>query len=270
MKMPDLKTFKAFTILNILLLLLFAQNFYGQKATMGFAADYSDIFERLAEKKTANPKIKPDELVVFANDLLALKGLNFEFELDQSVCNIVAERRKKLKPGEPDKISGRFLLQPKTGNATNVFIPNILPSACGKCFATLPVIAADATEFIVLIQNRNIGFLRANGLYLNEVALLDNKDTNKVVRRWTIPFRSIPLGVSPDGTRLYLPLPSKNFDELALVFYENSVIEFVQRADAELNEKPSEVKGSLALLKLLSFGTDEKKRILRYAEPCAQ
>lgn len=269
--MPNQKKFNRLTTVNILLLLLllFAQNFYGQ-ATTGFAADYSDVFERLAEKKTANPKIKPDELAVFANNLLAQKGLNYEFELDQSVCNIVAERRKKLKPGQSDKIGGKFLLQPKTGNATNVFIPNILSSPCGKCFATLPVVAADETEFVVLIQNRNVGFLRANGLFLNEVALLDNKDTNKIVRRWTIPFRSIPLGVSSDGMRLYLPLPSKNFDEIVLSIYENGVIEFVQRAEAELGEKPSEVKGSVAPFKLLSFGTDEKKRTLRYTESCTQ
>lgn len=204
-------------------------------STLGFTADYSDIFERLEEKKTANPKIKPEEFAAFANDLLARKGLNYEFELDQSVCKIVAERRKKLKPGQPDKIGGRFMLQPTTGNATNIFIPNIQATPCGKCFATLPVIGADEKDFIVLIQNRNTGFLRSDKLILNEVAHVDNKDVGKTIRSWAVPFRSVPLGVSEDGESLYLPLPSKNTVELALIVYENGVVEFIPRSAAELN-----------------------------------
>jgi len=271
MKILSRKFFNKLIIVNILLFLLsFSQNLYGQMATTGFSVDYSDVFERLAEKKAASPKIKPDELTLFANELLAQKGLNYEFELNQSVCSIVAERRKKLKPGATDKIGGKFLLQPKTGDATNIFIPNIQSSSCGKCFATLPVVAADETEFIALIQNRNTGFLRSNNLILNEVTLVDNKDSGKIIRRWTVPFRSVPLRISADGERLYLPLPSKNFDELVLIVYENGVVEFIPRNAAELNEKPIEAKGSIAPFKELSFGTDEKKRILRYMENCTQ
>lgn len=243
-------------------------NFYGQ-ATTGFTADYSDVFQLLAEKKSANPKIKSGELTRFANELLGQKGLNYEFELDPSVCRVVAERRKKLKSGESNKVGGKFLLKPKEGNPTNIFIPDILVTPCGKCFATMPVVAADENEIIVLIQKRNVGFLREDGLVLNEIVLLDNKDTNKINRRWKTPFRTIPLGVSLDGKRLYLPLPNNNLDELALIVYENGVVEFVERGAAELNDEAIQ-SSHTAPFKLASFGTDDKKRVLRYAENCNQ
>lgn len=267
--MPCLKNIK-FIVLVFSLCLFVSSNAGAQQATLGFTAEYSNIFELLAEKKTANPKIKPEELAAFANDLLTKKGLNYEFEFLPQICNAVAERRKKLKPNEPNKIGGKFNLQPKEGDATNIFIPNIESAPCGKCFLTLPVVAADDKEFIALIQNRNTGFLRTDGFSLNEIALIDAKDLNKIIRRWTIPFAATPLGVSADGLRLFLPLPAKNLDELVLIVFENGVIEFVKRADAEIKDLPTEMKNNAAPFKFLSFGAAENQRILKFKEKCLQ
>lgn len=251
-------------------LLAFAFNAVGQSATTGLPLTPSDLFAKLSELKAANPKITADELLKQATDLMNKNGLNYEFELDTNTCTKIAEARKQLKPEQGTAVGGRIKLTPKEGDAVLVFVPNFENSTCGKCYAPIPLVAATGQDFVAVIQGQNVGFVRPTNLGLNFIELVDNQNLNTTVRRWLTPQRSVPLGVSEDGNRLYLALPASGFEELALIVHENGVIELAKREGLDLKDKGTEVKdpaNSLSV-KYLSFGTGASKRVLKFSAPC--
>jgi hypothetical protein len=61
---------------------------------------------------------------------------------------------------------------------------------------------------------------------LDEAALVDGTMT-KVLRTWQLPYQSVPVGISPDGTKLYVEFYEHELDALVLELLEDGRVRFM-------------------------------------------
>ena len=60
------------------------------------------------------------------------------------------------------------------------------------------------TDFITVIAGRNIRFHLPSNFYTSEARLVEPNEHSKMKRKWRIPFRGTPIGVSHDENVIYL------------------------------------------------------------------
>lgn len=260
--------------LAIFFVLTAAFSLSGQVVT-GLKVKSSDIFERLADKKAENSKISASDLATFANELLDKQGVNYEFSFDSNTCSLLDEKRKNLKKDQSKELNVRGTFTPEIGDKTTLFLPEVIfiEGNCKRCFVRLPVVAATEKDFMTIIQERNVNFLLPGNFSLETVALVDNVSPANVKRIWKVPSRTVPIGVSEDGKRLYLDLNINELNDLALVIYENGVAQFNVKKDLNLSEKAAPLKdfpkdSNSSSVSYISFGTGETKRTLKFSSPC--
>lgn len=258
-----------------LILFGFNTTAFSQKFTAdSFQIEYSTAFEELKSLRTANPKLSATELAAAGNALLDKKGLNYDFAFDAPTCQRIREAQAKQKdPKIPLKLKADF--KSVEGETTNVILPpiNFEIDACGRCFTKIPLLEATEKDFITIIRNRNIKFFTPPNFIADEVYLLDNKSPNQIVRRWKVPFRAQPIGVSSDGKIIYLELPLPELKDLTLLIFEEGVFQLYAKSDAALSEKPVVLKDfksveANANVAFVSFGAADNRRVLQYPTAC--
>ncbi len=247
---------------------------HGQVKIDSFQIKSSTLLEDILKIKSVNPKISVIDLAEQANALLQTKGINFDFAFDQSVCQKVLDARQKQKDKtQPVKLNATL----KSVDAENaaVSLPDISfeKNECGRCFIQMPVFEFSGKDFITSIQETNIKFFTPSNFIFNEVDLIDNKNPLNIVRKWFTPFRTAPLGISDDLKLLYLELPDKELNELALVIFDNGGFQFYAKSDLDLTAKSAKLTDlpkemNTPNTAFLSFIIGDKIQTLKYNTSC--
>lgn len=231
----------------------------------------ANLYQEIEKKATAEPNITPAALAKYANDLLAKKGLDFEFDLCEFLAKYNRTPPSRLgsnKPrtyklpmtqtdGQPVTFEARFDSEGGSG-------------PCGECFVSIPATRVTAKEIEVIASSKKYVVVRPRMFSLDEIDLVD-PTMRKVIRTW--PFGGTPVGVSSDGTKLYFEVYFESgTSNLLLELSETGAMRFLLRNEIklakgeEVKKHPIDPKNAYQSFLRFRFGT--RSLILRYSEPC--
>lgn len=234
------------------------------------------VFADVKALKASNPKMNSAELVDAANTILAKQGVAFTFSFDEATCMAIDKAIKSLK-NPPPKVNLKTKLRSVGAEAANLTLPpaDFSNQECSKCSVTLPVLELTEKEFVALMLGKNIKFHLPTNLAVSEVILVDEKDLTTIKKKWRVPYRTVPLGVSYDENVLYLGLPDPELKELSLAVFGEGVFQFATREEAESNGKATPLKDlakdpadpNLAFLRFENRGL---KQVVKYSNACGR
>jgi hypothetical protein len=242
---------------------------FGQMVSMNpFDISPPTIFDQVKAVRSANQKMTPAELVDAANKLLEKQGIAFTFSFDEATCQAVDKSIKSLK-NPPPRVNLRTKLRSVGAEAATLTLPpaDFSNSQCSKCSVTLPVFEVTDQDFIALMLGTNIKFHRPTNFLTSEAYLVDDKDLTTIKKKWRIPFRSVPLGVSYDENVLYIALHDTELKDLSLAVFSEGVFQFATREEAESNGKPTPLQG-VSEVSLMRFENRELKHVVKFSKSC--
>ena len=239
-----------------------------------FEVERSTLLDDLKELKAANPKMKPEELAAAANELLGQKGLNFDVRFDAATCQKIAQaiaaRKDKNEP-----LNLRTALKSPVGETATLLLPEVgfATGACAACYVSIPILEATPSEFVTIVEGRNLKFFLPSNFVLYEAALVEAKDLSTVKRRWKLPVRARPLSISYDGNVLYLAFAEPELAELVLAVFGEGVYQIAPRRELDEGVKATPVKDfpkdatdpGRAVLK---FEHGDASHFVRYSADC--
>jgi len=228
----------------------------------------SDVIRKVSERARESPALSPAELAAYGNDLIAKKG--FDYDID--VCDILSLAERKQN-STADVVRRYQLSSAFGGKLTFRFtIANSNESLCGQCWTSIPVAQLTDKEMVVLAAGSRHRVQRPPAFILDEVQLVD-ATLKKVLRTWPLPYEAVPVGISADGTKLYVDFYTENkLDDLVLEVSENGPPQFRERAvmksseDKSIDDYPKDP--SNAYLSFITFRVDEKTYHLKFTAPC--
>jgi hypothetical protein len=231
----------------------------------------STFVEQLKALRSANPQMTPSQVVTAANGLLDKTGINFAMLFDSATC----ERLKKVKmeqkdPNAPLKLGATLKSVDAEGAALSLPEPKFPASADCNCYIELPMLQMTDVDFITIISERNIRFHKPANFSTHEVFLLDVKDPKTTKRKWRIPFRGVPIGISFDENVLYLAFPDPALNDLSLMVFGEGVFQIGTRAEAEQGGigKVIKIAGGPGDDSRVQFDRWQKSMIISYKNPC--
>lgn len=227
----------------------------------------SNILSEIAERKKIQPTITAKKLTAFANELLEKKGFDYSFE----VCDILSSRDKK---STASSMSKRYRASLTNGQELmlNLDVSNPSEGLCGECWIRVPSRRVTEREIHLISRGKTYRIRRTSAFHLDDAQLVD-ETLKKVLRKWEFPDQSVPIGISPDGTKLYVDVQAQeSLDDIVLEVSEDGTLAFRDRAGLALNEGtvlenvPSDPKN--AYLSFVKFQSGNKTYIVRYTAPC--
>lgn len=199
-----------------------------------FEVRKSTLVEQIKGIKVVNPKLTQTEFANAANALLDKIGIAFAFYFDAATCERIAKiKNGRNDPKAPLKLGATLKSVETEGASLALPEPLFASPECGGCYIELPALQVTENDFITVIAERNIRFVKPSNFAVNEAVLLDAKDRSIIKRKWRIPFRSTPIGVSYDENVLYLAFEEPELSELSLLVFSEGVFQIGTRADAE-------------------------------------
>ena len=256
---------------TIILLLLFGITAAAVRAQMYKAAPLpvqrSTFVAQLKALRASNTRATPAELARAANEILDKNGINFAVSFDKPTC----DRIKNVKAQQKDPSAPLTLgttLKSVDAEGASLILPEPIFSAgdCG-CFIELPLLQLTDRDFIAVVSGQNIKFHLPSNFFTEVAVLVDAKEPLTVKRRWRIPFRSSPIGVSHDENVLYLAFHEPELADLSLIVFGEGVFQIGTRSEAEEGGKGKSVEGSGAE-RLMRFDRWGKSYLVRYRDAC--
>src|SRR6185503_426683 len=127
-------------------------------------------------------------------------------------------------------------------------------------------------EMVLLAAGNRHRVKRPAAFVLDEVYLVD-ATLKKVLRTWQLPYQAVPVGMSADGTKLYVDFyKGNNLDDLVLEVSENGPPQFRDRAVIKSSEgktiEDHPKDPSNAYLSFMTFRADENTYHLKFTAPC--
>ena len=230
------------------------------------------LISQLIALRGSKPLLTPAEFSEAANMLLDRSGINFSVFLDSASCDLIAKAKSKQKdPKAPLDIGAKL----KSVDAEGAFL--VLPeplypfSPSCNCQIELPVLQMTDADFITVIRGRNIRFHLPTTFSTSEALLIDPKNESTVKKRWKIPFRATPVGVSHDENVVYLAFREVELADIALAVFGEGVFQITTKAEAEDGGK-----GKLSMISVTPDGENRvrfdrwgKSFIVSFKPPCA-
>lgn len=222
-------------VLTISLSLFLSFSLFAQMAKLApFEVGKSTLIEQIKAVKAANPKLTAAEFSAAANALLDKNGVTFAFSFDAATCERITKIKNERKdPSAPLRLGATLKSVDAEGAALALPEPVFASAECGGCYIELPTLQVTAKDFITVIGGRNIRFVLPANFSVNEAVLLDAKNEVLIKRKWRIPFRSTPIGVSHDENVLYFGFDEPELSDLSLMIFGEGVLQIGTRADAE-------------------------------------
>jgi hypothetical protein len=224
----------------------------------------SNIIQELAQRKKTQPAITSKELAAVGNELLEKRG--FDYSVD--VCHILYMGKST------DSIANHEFTLASGGKQSFKFtVVSSNEALCGECgISMMPSVQVTKTEMVLVSEGKRYRVRRPVSFALEEVQLLDAR-MKKVLRTWQLPYETFPVGISPDGNRLYLQFGTEHqLDGLVLELSETGGVTFRDRSEARM------VKGKViedhpkdpydSYLTLMRFDAGDKTHIIRFWAPC--
>ena len=124
---------------------------------------------------------------------------------------------------------------------------------------------------VVVAEGRRYRLERPPGFLLSEASLVDDS-LKRVLRTWQLPYQTTPLGLSPDRTKLYVPLPNfddEGWDDKLAVEISDAGVRFVTRAGLSLpkHEQVTDAPEREGV-SLVRYGAGRQSYVLRFTDPC--
>ena len=264
---PRLRT----TIFVLALMSTFLPSAIAQKARKGtpvLSVKGSNVVSEVSERARQLPSRGPAELAAFGNDLIARKGFDYKFD----TCDILNRRvRTHSAPAETvhdyqmTLIDGRKL-------TVRFAIENPNESLCGECWSSIPSLQVTNKEIALIAEGKRYRVRRPPSFVLDEAHLVD-ESFKKVLRTWQLPYQGMPVGISADGSKLYLAFyPGNDLEHLVLEVSENGPPQFRERAVIKSSEGKSvenhPTEPTNAYLSFMSFRAGEKTYRIKFTAPC--
>ena len=229
----------------------------------------SNIFDELQKKLEAEPMIKLAALAKYGNDLLPRKGLDYQFDL----CEFLQRNNPTYPKGRALRAGSRAYRLPmkQTDGRPVIFEARVSDGEgglCGECFVSIPVTRVTLREIELVAGGRKYLVARPSSFTLDEISLVD-QSMRRVLRTWQVDYGQQPLGVSSDGTKLYVSTAMEN---LILEISESAAMRILARDEAklppgeEVQRHPTDPKN--AYLSFMRFRFGGRSLIVRYSEPC--
>jgi hypothetical protein len=122
-------------------------------------------------------------------------------------------------------------------------------------------------EILLLLKGKQYRLKRPRLYKLDEMSL-DDASMKRVIRTWEVPQQSVPLGISADGTRLYMNTEAERLaleiSQTGISFKALSRVEIQNGVDVD--KHPMDKKN--AYLAFMKFTSGRKSYIVRYSAPC--
>ena len=227
----------------------------------------SDILSHVAEHKKKQPGITTKELAAYANELLGKRGFDYDFNADDIVLS--AHDRKSTAMSVP--VQYRVSLTDGAKRTLKLELSNPQYALCGEHSVSIPSRLVNKREIHLIADGKTYRVRRPAAFLLEEVELVDAN--LKALRRWEMPYQSVPIGISVDGTKLYLDFYTEyELDDLILELSEGGRLAFRDRAALDLKEGtwlenfPKDPNNSYLSFK--KFEVANKTYIIRFTAPC--
>jgi hypothetical protein len=225
--------------------------------------------EQLKALRAANPKMPLAEVVATANALLDQYGIGFAVSLDAANCERVRKVKEQQKDPSATLTLGATLRSVDAEGASLTLPSPTFPSGACNCYIELPLLQITEKDFITIISGRNIRFHMPANFSTHEALLIEPADNTKVKRRWRIPFRGVPIGVSHDGNVLYLAFAEPELADLSFLVFGEGVFQIGTRAEAEDGGKGKLVETvASGGDRFVNFERWGNSYLVRFAEPC--
>ena len=229
------------------------------------------LISQLIALKSSKPRMTQTEFSDAANVLLDRSGINFAVFLDSASCDLIQKAKSKQKdPKAPLDIGATLKSVDAEGASLVLPEPQYPYSNSCNCQIELPVLQMTDADFITVVRGRNIRFHLPTTFSTSEVLLLDSRNEATVKRRWKIPFRGSPIGVSHDENVLYLAFREVELADIALAVFGEGVFQITTRAEAEDGGK-----GKLSMIAVTPDGENRmrfdrwgKAFIVSFKPPC--
>jgi len=229
-----------------------------------------NLYQEIEKKAAAEPNITPAMLAKYANDLLAKKGFDFQFDLCEFLKKYNRTPPSRLASNKPRTYR---LPMTQTDGRPVVFEAQMDSEGmgpCGECFVSIPATRVTAKEIEIIAGGKKYVVVRPRMFALDDIDLVDQTMKRKL-RTW--PFNGTPVGVSSDGTKLYFETNyESDTSTIRLELSETGAMRFFPRDELKL-PKGEEVKKHPIdrrndYLSFLRFRFGARSLIIRYTEPC--
>jgi hypothetical protein len=238
----------------------------------------STILKDIEQYKKLNPKASGKDLAAFGNNLLALKGFNY----DISICDVIEQKiaaketkdvSVKVESEDQNFVSFSYplTLADSTKKTFQITAPNYDQCCCGYCYTEFPVTNITDKEMTLVADGKTYVVKRTKELTESEeYALVDNQTMRKEIRQWQVPSEGFPLGISEDGKRLYVEIDERL--DLVLEISEDGSFKFTDRKDVKSDEGvyvengPKE-KGN-DYIAYMRFTVGGKTYTVKFSGPC--
>lgn len=236
----------------------------------------ADVFDAMYFRERADSDITPAALASYGNSLVARRGLDFGVD----ACPVM-EANRNAPPAPAVSESARvfaYMMRRVGGRPVRFrLITDVFDEQpdrnCGECYFAVPALRVTRTEMLVVAGGRRYRLERPGAFLVVEASLMD--DSLKTVRRaWQLPYLADVLGLSPDRTRLYLPLPpfdGETWDDKLALELSDSGVRFVPRERLRLpvGERLTSPPGiAEADATYVRFGAGAQAYVIRISSPC--
>jgi hypothetical protein len=226
----------------------------------------SSLFADLIEKRSKEPRLSSARLVEYANQIVKEKGINYEFDL----CEIVAaNKHPRQVPGKsPETKLYVYALTGIDGRSTTFeIVSEDLGGPCAYCYFAFPCLRVTKQELMVTSEGKRYHLKRTAKFSLYVMSLVD-KSMKTTIRSWEVPYESYPVGISQDGTRIFIGTP---LEELVLGISAQGpqfqASAFPEPHEREwLTEHPKDPKNDA--LSFMRFRNGNTSYIVRFTAPC--
>lgn len=230
----------------------------------------SEFVEKIKALKKANPQWTAEQFAEAANTLIDKDGLPFAISFDAATCERLRKVKAELKdPNAPLRLGATLKSVDADGAALALPEPRFASTDCGDCYVELPLLQVTDRDFITKLMGVNIRFHLPANFYTNEALLLD-ADGKTVKRRWRIPYRSVPIGVTHDENVIYLGFSETELSELSLAVFGEGLYQIATRAEAEDGGKGVELAPEVSspLGSKIKFDRWSKTYVVGFKKPC--
>lgn len=226
----------------------------------------SAVLADVGERRRQHPEFTASQLAQYATELIKNRGFDYDFD----VCDAVPQsyRTKDGLWSVPNQLllgTGR-----KVEVEFTVSNPNQGAALCGECDALIPAVQVTKQEILFVADEKQYRVQRPATYVLDEVELVD-ASMKKVLRTWQLPFQAAPIGISADGTKLYVNFFEQQtpIDDLVLELSADGRTAVRVRVDVGLRDEGTRIDSPPGTdLSFMRFHAGNNTYIVRFVPPC--
>jgi hypothetical protein len=229
----------------------------------------ANVLQEVYQRKQQQPSITASQLAQYANELVENRGFDYDFDVCHAVPRGVRTKapkwtvRNNLSLSNGRKLSMEFAVD----NPNEAY-----GSLCGECSTQIPSSRVTKHEILLVADGKQYRVRRPATFILDEAELVD-ASMEKVLRTWQLPYQTVPIGVSPDGAKLYLYIYQYELDDLVLELSEGGNVAFRDRAEVGLRDEGEWIENlprhaAKTKLGFRQYHAGNKKYIVRFIPPC--